>query len=125
MTAAGKVVRWHKLPFGKFVAYEASRPMFQPFLIGAAYVSGLLAQESHSCLWFLEADALDMGDVSCSFVLYSISFVVCGILPTRGATRTFLLVAVVVLVSSCSDIRSLDARDLQRRTRRRVTSGSA
>lgn len=38
MTAAGKVVRWHKLPFGKFVAYEASRPMFQPFLIGAAYV---------------------------------------------------------------------------------------
>ncbi|GAB9467210.1 hypothetical protein Gpo141_00004565 [Globisporangium polare] len=50
--AEGKVVRWHRLPFAQFVSYEASRPMFRPFLIGAA-----------------------------------ISLVVCGILPTRGATQ--------------------------------------
>lgn len=36
--AEGKVVRWHRIPFMQFVSYEASRPMFRPFLIGAAYV---------------------------------------------------------------------------------------
>jgi hypothetical protein len=36
MTAATKVVRWHRLPFTQFVAYEANRPMFRPFLYGAA-----------------------------------------------------------------------------------------
>ncbi|TMW69186.1 hypothetical protein Poli38472_001342 [Pythium oligandrum] len=33
---SGKVVRWHRIPFGQFVAHEASRPMFRPFLYGAA-----------------------------------------------------------------------------------------
>lgn len=37
--ADGKVVRWHRMPFAQFVQYEANRPMFRPFLIGAAYVS--------------------------------------------------------------------------------------
>ncbi|KAF4319668.1 hypothetical protein BBO99_00004673 [Phytophthora kernoviae] len=40
-----KAVRWHKLPFTKFVAYEAKRPMFQPFLIGgvaALVICGVL-----------------------------------------------------------------------------------
>lgn len=36
--AETKVVRWHRMPFAQFVSYEASRPMFRPFLIGAAYV---------------------------------------------------------------------------------------
>lgn len=34
----GRAVRWHKLPYAQFVLYEAKRPMFRPFLYGAAYV---------------------------------------------------------------------------------------
>ncbi|DBA01738.1 TPA: hypothetical protein N0F65_010148 [Lagenidium giganteum] len=42
---ASKVVRWHRMPFAQFVTYEASRPMFRPFLYGAAasfVICGLL-----------------------------------------------------------------------------------
>ncbi|KAJ0392596.1 hypothetical protein P43SY_007470 [Pythium insidiosum] len=47
-----KVVRWHRIPFTQYIAHEANRPMFRPFLYGAA-----------------------------------VSFVLFGILPTRGATQ--------------------------------------
>ncbi|CAH0488715.1 hypothetical protein KXD40_006072 [Peronospora effusa] len=54
MTAAvaKKAVRWHKLPYTKFILHESKREYFQPFLIG-----GVAA------------------------------WVICGILPTRGATQ--------------------------------------
>ncbi|CAI5746078.1 unnamed protein product [Peronospora destructor] len=54
MTAAvaKKAVRWHKLPYVKFILHESKREYFQPFLIG-----GVAA------------------------------WVICGILPTRGASQ--------------------------------------
>ena len=36
MATGEKAVQWHKLPYAKFVMYEAKRPMFRPFLYGAA-----------------------------------------------------------------------------------------
>ena len=31
-------VHWHKLPYHKFIWYEANREAFRPFLIGGVYV---------------------------------------------------------------------------------------
>lgn len=76
MTEA-KAVRWHRLPFGQFVVREAKRPMFQPFLIGAAYVPLLYRWR---CIGFTRISFDSIG-------LCSISFVVCGILPASGASQ--------------------------------------
>ncbi|RMX67154.1 hypothetical protein DD238_001951 [Peronospora effusa] len=73
MTAAvaKKAVRWHKLPYTKFILHESKREYFQPFLIGGV---------QFPFVFYITYRNL-------SATLDSAAWVICGILPTRGATQ--------------------------------------
>jgi hypothetical protein len=79
MTAAvvKKAVRWHKLPFTQFLVHESKREYFQPFLVGGAYVASLTHSPAIAPLCLTHT----------SYYCYSLAWVICGVLPTRGATQ--------------------------------------